>query len=147
MELTYGELKKRDVVNVSDGSSFGHICDVSLDFPSGKLSSIVVPAKRGGGFLGLFSRGKIIIDQRNIIKIGGDVILVNVKCGDTCASSVSINPLCPPPRPSPCAPCSPCSPCAPPSPPPPPPPPRAGETGGENGQNFYGAGRIDLSDY
>ena len=124
MELTYGELKKRDVVNVSDGSSFGHICDVSLDFPSGKLSAIVVPAKRGGGFFGLFSRGKITIEQRNIIKIGGDVILVNVKCGDTCSSSVSINPLCPPP-----------------------PPPRAVEPREENGQNFYGNERIDLSDY
>lgn len=150
MELSFKELKKREVVNVADGSSFGHINDLELSFPEGKLTAIIVPTKKSGGFLGIFLRGKLRIDEKNIIKIGGDAILVNVKCGEACSSSVNVNPLCPPPpRPprQPCSPCSPCSPCPPPPPPPPPPRPRAEETFGESGQPLYDLGRIDTSDY
>ena len=116
MNLSFNELKKREVINVADGTSFGHIIDLEISFPKGKLIAIIVPSKRGGGFFGLFDRGKMRIEESNIIKIGGDAILVNVKCGDACASSVNLNPLCPTPRP---APCPPPFGCAPPCPPPP----------------------------
>lgn len=142
MELSFKELKKRDVVNISDGSSFGHIIDLTLDFPKGTLSSITVPGKRSGGFFGFCSRGKIRIDESNIIKIGGDVILVNLKCGETCSASVNLNPISPPrppsPRPSPCPP-SICNPC----PPPPPRPPHSPYGDGDYGDE----GRIDMTDY
>lgn len=133
MDLSFNDLKKREVVNVADGSNFGHIVDMELSFPKGKLTAIIVPARRGGGFWGLFERGKMRIEENNIIKIGGDAILVNVKCGDACASSVNINPLCPPPRPAPCPP--PCGGCPPPFPPDPPPRAEAPDP------------RIDYTDY
>ena len=88
----------------------------------------------------MFSRGKIRIDQKNIIKIGGDVIIVNVRCGDACASSVNVNPLCPPPPRPPKPPCSPFAPC------PPSPPPRP-EPRADSEPNLYDLGRIDTSDY
>lgn len=116
MNLSFNDLKKREVINIADGTSFGHIVDLEISFPKGKLTAIIVPSKRGGGFFGFFDRGKLRIEESNIIKIGGDAILVNVKCGDACASSVNLNPLCPPPpRPAPCPP--PCGGCAPPCPP------------------------------
>lgn len=135
MELSFKELKKREVVNVADGSSFGHITDVELAFPEGKLTAIIVPMKKSGGIFGLFSRGKMRVDRRSVIKIGGDAILVNVKCGDACASSVSLNPLCPPPPRPPNPLCSPC-------PPPPCPEPKFSDE-----TNSYSAERIDGSDY
>lgn len=140
MELSFNDLRKREVVNVADGSSFGHITDLELSFPEGKLVAIIVPMKRSGGFFGMFSRGKIRIDQKNIIKIGGDVIIVNVRCGDACASSVNVNPLCPPPPRPPKPPCSPFAPC------PPSPPPRP-EPRADSEPNLYDLSRIDTSDY
>ena len=133
MELSFKELKKRDVVNISDGSSFGHITDLELSFPKGVLTAIIVPGKRGGGVFGLFNRSKIRIDESNIIKIGGDVILVNIRCGETCATSVNLNPVKPTPRP-PCP-----SPCPPPCPPP---MPRQAKDYAQPDE-----GRIDLGDY
>lgn len=147
MELSFKELKKREVVNVADGSSFGHITDLTLSFPSGKLNSITVPGAKTGVIPFLFNRNKLVIEENNIIKIGGDVILVNIKCGETCASNINLNPV-PPPRPQgygnnppschhsnnqPCPPSSSCSPYP----------------NGCNSQDGGGfdSGRIDLSDY
>lgn len=113
MELSFRDLQKRDVINIVDGRSFGRIKDIQLSFPQGKLVGIVVPGRRDGFILRLFDRNKIYIPEHNIIKIGGDVILVNVNCGDTCSPSTNPNvkpkkkpdcsppcpPICPPPRP------------------------------------------------
>ena len=46
MELSFKDLKKREVINLADGSSFGHITDLVLSFPKGNLVAIVVPGKR-----------------------------------------------------------------------------------------------------
>ncbi len=80
MELTFKDLRKRDVINVVDGQSFGKVVDLTLDFPKGILVGISVPAKKRGGLFCLFDRSTIYIDQRKIIKIGSDVILVNIGC-------------------------------------------------------------------
>lgn len=114
MELSFKNLKKREVINLADGSSFGHIIDVELSFPKGNLVAIIVPGKSGKGLFGFFWRDNIRIEERDIIKIGGDAILVNVRCGESCASYVNVNPPaqkppqpkprppCPPPPPTPC---------------------------------------------
>ncbi len=96
MNLTFNDLKKRDVINVVDGRCLGNIIDIDLSFPKGILVGIIVPGKRTNCFLRLFDRNKIYIPECNIIKIGGDVILVDLKCGETCSNSVKVNP---PPRP------------------------------------------------
>lgn len=91
MELTYKELKKRDVVNVADGRSLGHIVNLKLIFPKGLLAGIFVSGRRMRGLLSLFDRSEMFIPERNILKIGGDVILVNLKCEDACGQSVNLN--------------------------------------------------------
>ena len=104
MELTYNELRKRDVINVSDGRCLGRIIDMRLDFPEGVLVGIVVPGRRVHGLFKLFDKSQLYIDESRIIKIGGDVILVDINCGDLCSSGVRVNkhdrnrrPNCPPP--------------------------------------------------
>ncbi len=120
MELTFKDLKKRDVINVADGRCLGHITNIKLVFPSGTLTGIFVPGKKSNGIFRIFDRSETFISQKNIIKIGGDVILVDLKCGETCEQSVSLNgekPNRPPKNPCP-PPCPPsCSPCPPPCPP------------------------------
>lgn len=154
MILSYKELKKRDVVNIADGRSFGKLTDLKLDFPCGVLKGIVVCDRKRGGLLGLWCKNEIFIDEKHIIRIGGDVILVNLKNSDTVVPSVvDINAgnaknvgSAAQKKPSPCPPCKPAQPC-PPKPPCPPPPPinpcGFGENAEETGEDF----RIDFEDY
>ena len=88
MELSYNELRKRDVVNVSDGRCLGRIIDMRLCFPEGVLTGIVVPGRKTRGFFRWFDKSQLYIDESRIIKIGGDVILVDVNCGEMCAYTV-----------------------------------------------------------
>ena len=112
MELTYNELRKRDVINVSDGRCLGRIIDLRLSFPEGVLVGIVVPGRKVKGIFKWFDKSQLYIDESRIIKIGGDVILVDINCGDLCSAGVRVNkpvppkknncpPNCPPPCPPP----------------------------------------------
>lgn len=123
MELSFKNLKKREVVNVVDGKSFGHPVDINLTFPSGAITGIFVP-NNDKCFLNFLSKNTLYIDKQNIIKIGGDVILVSLKCGDTCEESVSLNQ-----KKKSCI--NPCNPCA------------SMSSDGDNGLSD----RIDLTDY
>lgn len=91
MELSYNELKKRDVINLVDGRCLGRITNLKLLFPEGKLVGISVPGKKICKILSFFDKSEIYIPERNIIKIGGDVILVDLSCGEACSKSVSVN--------------------------------------------------------
>jgi len=84
MELSFRELQKRDVINVIDGRCLGRIVDIKLCFPKGELLGIVVPGRKVNGLLRFFDRSEIYIEERRIIKIGGDVILVDMKGADDC---------------------------------------------------------------
>ena len=161
MILSDKELRKRDVVNISDGRSFGKITDLQLDFPCGTLKGIVVCDRRRGGIFGFWCKNEIFIDERNIIRIGGDVILVNIKNSDVISSDVvevndkravkncgsSGSSQNRPPRPAPCPP--PVSPCPPPvvpcQPPVPPCPPQQKPC--ENDVLYGEDVRIDFEDY
>lgn len=120
MELTYNELRKRDVINVSDGRCLGRIIDMRLDFPEGILVGIVVPGRKVRGIFKLFDKSQLYIDERHILKIGGDVILVDINCGDMCADGIRLNnrsgkknnctPSYPPNKPHCPPPCPPCPP-------------------------------------
>ena len=117
MELSYRDLAKKDVINISDGRCLGRIIDMKFKFPQGVIVGIVVPGRRTGLF-SCFNRTEVYIDESKIIKIGGDVILVDLKCNDTCAPNVKLNspsanckpkgsdcrPPCPPPCPPSCPP-------------------------------------------
>ena len=77
MELSFTELRERDVVNIADGRSYGKACDIVFNYPEGKISGIVVPGRR---CYSLFrSRNDIFIEWRKIKKVGKDVILVDLR--------------------------------------------------------------------
>lgn len=115
MELTYKELAKRDVVNVADGRCLGRIINVKFKFPQGVIVGIYVPARKNKGIFWFLDKSTLYIDVSKIIKIGGDVILVDIKCGETCAQSTPIKKPTKPCPPNPCPP-NPCPPnlCSPP---------------------------------
>ena len=130
MELSFRDLRKRDVINVSDGACLGRIIDMVLDFPEGVLTGIVVPGRRGRGLFGFFNKSDIFIDESIIVKIGNDVILVDLKSGG--GYYPNKHGKRPPKRPEQCSPH-----CPPPCPPNRPP--------NDGGRGEFGG--IDLGDY
>ena len=112
MELTFNELKKRDVINIADGKCLGNITDLRLSFPQGALVGVYVPGRKVNRLFRCFDKTVIYIDESRIVKIGGDVILVNLRCDDNCSESTTRKngknnfcpPKCPPPCPPKCAP-------------------------------------------
>ncbi|MBQ7924094.1 MAG: YlmC/YmxH family sporulation protein [Clostridia bacterium] len=74
MELTFSELRAKEVVNTQDGRKLGKVCDIALCYPENRWIGIVVP--NGGSFS--FKKNGLFIELKHIVKIGEDVILVNV---------------------------------------------------------------------
>lgn len=74
MELSFSELRAKEVINTQDGRKLGKVCDLALCYPENRWVGIVVPGKRGFAF----KKTELFIEMRNIVKIGEDVILVNV---------------------------------------------------------------------
>ena len=104
MELTFDELKKRDVINVADGRCLGNVVDLRLSFPKGVLLGIYVPGRRKSGIWHLFDKSVIYISEKRIIKIGGDVILVNLSLSEEKPTKPQCPPPCSPQCPPPCPP-------------------------------------------
>ncbi len=76
METSFRELKCKDVINIIDGRNLGHTCDIVFTYPDGKVHGIVVPGKRG---FCPFRKNDLFISLRNVIKIGADAVLVELK--------------------------------------------------------------------
>ena len=74
MELTFSELKTKEVVNTQDGKKLGRVCDLVVCYPENKWIGVVAPNGRGFGL----KKGGVFIEMKNIVKIGEDVILVNL---------------------------------------------------------------------
>lgn len=89
MELTFSELRAKEVVNTQDGKKLGKICDIALCYPENKWLGIVVPSGKGWGW----KKNGVFIDLRHIVKIGEDVILVNIGMQQKCCKK----PPCAPP--------------------------------------------------
>lgn len=71
------DLRAREVVNVLDGKKLGNIIDIDLDMERGKVLSFVLPGRLRGW--SIFSRREeIIVPWEKIVRIGRDVILVEV---------------------------------------------------------------------
>ena len=83
MDISFRELQKRDVINIPDGKCLGRITDLVLDFPRGIMTGIYVPGKRQGIFSRIFSRTEVFIERSKIVKIGNDVILVDIRSDGT----------------------------------------------------------------
>jgi YlmC/YmxH family sporulation protein len=71
------ELRMREVINVLDGKKLGNIIDIDLDIEKGKVMAFMLPGQVKGW--SIFSkREEIVVPWDKIIRIGRDVILVEV---------------------------------------------------------------------
>ncbi|MGI5913029.1 MAG: YlmC/YmxH family sporulation protein [Syntrophomonadaceae bacterium] len=75
--IKISDLRARDVVNILDGKKLGHICDIELDLEFGKVIAIILPG-RIRGFSIFSKREDIVVPWKKIVRIGRDVILVEV---------------------------------------------------------------------
>ena len=72
MEVSYSDLKNKEVVNVSNGKRLGHIIDILFDDGSGGVKGLIVPGDKK-----FFRKTEdIFIPLARVKKIGDDVILV-----------------------------------------------------------------------
>lgn len=75
-ELTFCELRNKEVINICDGRRLGRIFDLVFTL-NGKVMGIIVPGDKGF-FRGLGGVDSIYIPWCNIRKIGDDCILVEL---------------------------------------------------------------------
>lgn len=75
------ELREKEVVNIRDGSRIGNIIDVELDLVNGIVRTLIMPSP--GKLFNFFGKNQdLIIEWKDIIKIGTDVILIDIKDTD-----------------------------------------------------------------
>ncbi len=77
MEYSLNELKKKQVINVTDGKKLGKITDVEISFPCSKVISYTV------GGIGLFCTDPIKITPCEIQCVGEDAILVKLSTNES----------------------------------------------------------------
>jgi len=74
MEISFCELRQKEVINVCDGKRLGRVVDMVISLHSCKVLGIVVPGNKK-----IFNtREDIFISWNNIQKIGADVLLVQL---------------------------------------------------------------------
>ncbi len=77
MEVTFCELRAKEVVNVYDGKRLGRMIDMVIDTTCARVLGIVVPNDHS--MMNIFkSNTDIFIPYNRICKIGKDVILVEL---------------------------------------------------------------------
>ena len=75
MVSRFSEIRRKEVVGLSDGTKYGYVNDLSIDTENSKTVSLIVYGKPR--FFGLFGReDDFVIRWEDIEKIGGDIILV-----------------------------------------------------------------------
>ena len=74
MELTFSQLRTKDVINTQDGKKLGKVCDIVLRHPENCWMGLIVPGNRGW----TAKKNGLFIDFKHVVKIGEDVILVNL---------------------------------------------------------------------
>ncbi len=74
-ELSFTELRTKEIVNEVDGRKLGRTCDLVFSPHTGCVLGIVAPYNKRSLF---FKGQEIYIPFKNIIKIGPDVILIRL---------------------------------------------------------------------
>ena len=77
MEITFCDLRAKEVINICDGKRLGNIIDMVFDSCTTRVTGIVVPGEKS--FFSFFKNNPdIFIPFCKICKIGKDVILVEL---------------------------------------------------------------------
>ena len=76
MQCRFRDLRRKEVININDGSRLGLVADLDLRAPEGQVIAIVVYGH--ARFFGLFGRGEeFYIPWDCIQRIGDDIILID----------------------------------------------------------------------
>ena len=76
----FSELRYKEVIDIHTGKRLGYVCDAEFDETEGRLISLITPGK--AKFFGLFGReDDYILPWKCIVRIGGDIILVETEAG------------------------------------------------------------------
>ncbi len=103
-EITFCDIRRREVINGSDGRRLGHVTDIVFGIESGKVSGVILPY----GKRGMFGKSQdLFVPWSCVQKIGEDVILVEIidlttgapKCVPASSSKCLPEPPSPPPAP------------------------------------------------
>ena len=87
MEISFCNLRSKDVINVCDGKNLGTITDMIIDTCCGRILGIIVPSNKS--FLSLFKNNNdIFIPYNRICKIGKDIILVDIIIHNNCNQNI-----------------------------------------------------------
>ena len=75
MDISFAELKEKEIINVCDGKKLGHIIDIVFDNENGIVRGIIVPGERK-----LFKKSDdIFIPLEKLKRIGDDVVLIKLQ--------------------------------------------------------------------
>lgn len=80
--MSLSELRTKDVVNVDTGKKLGKVMDIVFCTSSGCVQAIVVPGQFRVGLLFKGEKSGVVIPWERIVRIGDDVILVQLLPGD-----------------------------------------------------------------
>lgn len=76
--MRISDLQSKDVVNIGDGKRLGAIGDLDVDIDTGLVRAIVIPGE--SRFFGMMGSGQEhVVPWNQIVKIGADVILVDLR--------------------------------------------------------------------
>ena len=75
MDSRIGELRCKEVINVTDGSRYGYVGDAEVDLATGQIRALIVPGRLR--FFGLLGREEErIFPWSAVRRFGEDIILV-----------------------------------------------------------------------
>ncbi len=74
----FSDLRYKEVIDIHTGLRLGYVCDLEFDDGEGRLVSLVTPGR--AKFFGLLGReDDYVLPWGCIVRIGGDIILVEAK--------------------------------------------------------------------
>lgn len=70
------QLKDKEIINIHNGSRYGYVGDLEIDFETGRIRALVVPGRLR--LLGLLGREKErVFPWESVRRFGEDIILVD----------------------------------------------------------------------
>lgn len=77
MQITFSELRYKEVINVKTGHRLGYVGDLQLDPDSGNIQALIVPEQARLG--GVFGKAEdYIVPWDSIRRIGDDIIIIEL---------------------------------------------------------------------
>ena len=91
VDISFSELRSKEVIDVTDGRNMGHINDIIFSSGTAKVKGFVAPYCKKG----LFGKGQEIFIPWNCVKsIGEDVIIVDISTASCQKGSSDCSSVC-----------------------------------------------------